>query len=286
PLLDHAIAAQPRVAAEKAASDAARARVDDAMRDLQRVRDQLAATEQAVARTGERIADKLRAAWDEQRADAQAAARRIQDGAARFGRGRSEITAAAARLEQWADTWQPILGDLRQHRSGLVGFAAQHPGNDHVADPLRDHAQQQAEAAHPELTDHVDEVTRAQQRSRAAHEAHRGLDRQQAEHAQRDDHLANPEKIERMRELVDASEQQLASSEQRLTALRTEPAVTSHPDAGAWLAVELTAWRLDRARREADDRARQAARHAHLDTIRQHQPWQFAQHEHGPSIDR
>jgi exodeoxyribonuclease V alpha subunit len=286
PVLERAVVAEPRVAAEQAARDAASARVDDARRDLDRARDQLSATERAIEATRTQLADQLHAAWDAQRADAQADARRIQAGTGRFGRGRTEISAATERLEQWATTWAPVVGDLHERFGGLVGFAAAHPGNDHIGQHLRDYALRQAHAAHPEHADHTDTLSRAREQSRAAHDALRQASRQHLPGGHREDHLATPASIERLRELLDTSERQLASADQRLTALRADPAVTSRPDSATWLATQHASWRADRTRREADDRARHAAQNAHLDPTRPQHTWQAVPATRGPSISR
>jgi exodeoxyribonuclease V alpha subunit len=286
PALERALAAEPRVAAERAAHDAAWARVDDAQHELDRAREQLANTEQAIEATRAQLTDQLHAAWDAQRGDAQADARRIQAGTGRFGRGRGEITAATDRLEQWAASWTSIVGDLHDRFGGLVSFATAHPGNDRVGEQLREFALRQAHAAHPEHGVHTDAVTQAREASRAAHAAVHQLNRQHQPGAGREDHLANPETIQRMHDLLDTSERQLASAEQRLAAVRADPAVTSRADSGNWLATQHASWRAERARRDADDRARHAAQNAYLDRTRPHQTWQPAQPERGPSISR
>ena len=88
PALERALAAEPRVTADRAAEQAAWARSGQAREQLDTARAELAATEQAIDRTAEQIAAQLRVAWDAQRPDAQRDARRIAAGTGPLGRGR------------------------------------------------------------------------------------------------------------------------------------------------------------------------------------------------------
>ena len=183
PALDRALAAEPRVTADRAAEQAAWARSEQARAQLDTARTQLAATQQAIDHTAEQVADQLRHAWDAQRPDAQRDARRITAGTGHLGRGRAEIAAATHRLETWAAHWQPVVGDLHQHRAGLVGFAAAHPGNDTINQRLRDYARTRRSTARPERSAPTEAVTAAEQHSRTASEEWGDLNRHGARHA-------------------------------------------------------------------------------------------------------
>jgi exodeoxyribonuclease V alpha subunit len=284
PVLDRALAAQPRVAAEQAAEQTAWARFQHTRQQLEHARDRLAAADRTLDRTAEHIAHRLRAAWNAQRGDAQADARRIAKGTGRFGRGRSEIADATARLEHWAAAWQPIVGDLNETCGGVVGFALRHPGIDHIDQRLHEHARQQAAAAaQPEHAAHTAAVAHAEQHSRTAFAEWRELTRQHSEHTQPADHLATPETIERMRNLVSASDLQLEQAQRHLTALHGEPAVANQPDADGWLATQHAAWQHERGHSEAEQNAHaiQRDREARPTPARLHEHWQP-----GPEINR
>ena len=284
PVLDRALAAQPRVAAEQAAEQTAWARFQHTRQQLEHARDRLAAADRTLDRTAEHIAHRLRAAWNAQRGDAQADARRIAKGTGRFGRGRSEIADATARLEHWAAAWQPIVGDLNETCGGVVGFALRHPGIDHIDQRLHEHARQQAAAAaQPEHAAHTAAVAHAEQHSRTAFAEWRELTRQHSEHTQPADHLATPETIERMRNLVSASDLQLEQAQRHLTELTVEPAFANQPDAAGWLATQHAAWQHERGHSEAEQNAHaiQRDREARPTPARLHEHWQP-----GPEINR
>ncbi len=291
PALERALAAQPRVAAEQAARDRADARIETAQRDLERARAQLAASDQAIAQTGSSIEEQLRRRWDSQRGTAQSDARRIQAGTGRLGRGRADIAAATIRLEEWANQWEPIVGDLCRHWSGLVGFAAAHPGNDHISQPLHEHAQRAAELAHPEHAAYAHAVDQAQQRSRAAYDHAYRLSQDTTRHSRSDDRLATLDNIATLRDGIAAGERQLADADQRLATLRADPAITGRPDSDTWLGAQHANWHTERTHRDTEDEVRRAARQHQLDPIGQHQlgqltspGWQPSPLEHGPSI--
>jgi exodeoxyribonuclease V alpha subunit len=289
PVLDRALAAQPRAAAEHAAEQTAWGQFQHSRQQLEHARDQLADADQTLDRTAEHIAHRLRAAWNAQRAEAHHDALRIDKGTGRFGRGRSEIAAATARLEHWAAAWQPIVGDLSEHWGGLVGFALRHSGNDHIDQRLHEYARAQAAAAQPEHAAYTAAVTPAEQHSHAAYAEWRELSRQHSEHPHPDDDLATPETIKQMRDLINAAELQLEQAQRHLTALRSESAVANQPDADRWLATQHTAWQHERGHSEAEQNAHATQRHreARPTPARLQERWQRGPEiNRGPSLDR
>jgi hypothetical protein len=259
PQLERAVEAEPRVAADQAASQAARAVATAAQQELDTARDRLAVSEQAIQASADQIAARVRGAWDEQRPAAQAAARRIQAGTGRFGRGRADIAAASERLEQWAQAWQPVLGDLHQRFGGLLGFAGQHALNDSVTAPIRDYAQTQAVQAHPEHAAYQVAVQHASDQAHAASMAHREIVREQDRRQHREDHLATPDNIERIRRHISIAEHALAAAEQQLAPLRREPAIRSRHDPDGWLTDQHAQWRTDRERQQEQREQKAAA---------------------------
>ena len=131
-------------------------------------------------------------------------------------------------------------------------------------------------------------MARAEQHSDSALRHWQALSRRHDEHARPDEHLATPEAIARMTELVDASQHQLEHADQRLTSLRREPVVADRPDPDSWLARHHASWRRDRdEQRRADELAGPAEQHAQRAAFRAHEQWQPApQIDHGPSYGR
>lgn len=166
------------------------------------------------------------------------------------------------------------MGDLRDQWRGLIGFAAAHPGNDHIDQPLREHAHARASAAHPEHAAQLDAITRSGQHARAAATAWREISAQQSRRASPDDRLATPDAIQRMQQLLGENERQAEHAEQRLAALGADPAVLSRPDPAGWLARQHALWQRDREERddaaELVHAARQVAQHAGFRTV---EPW-------------
>ncbi len=290
PLLQAAQQAQPRVAAQADAEQQARSADQQARQQVTDAAARLAELDQDIDREADRIADQLRAAWDRDRPGAQSDARRVQAGTGRFGRGRHDVAAATTRLEQWADRWQPMVGDLRAHWAGVAGFAAAHPANDHIDPAIHDYAHRQAAAAQQaEHAAREHAVTAAEQHAHEALQHRREVTRQGLDNAGEHDHLATPEAIARTTELVQAAEAQLTNADARLSRLRRESALTSHPDPGAWLTTQHNAWRRDRDRKQreaADTPAPTASTLPRLARVPRLEQWHppTPHIEHGPSI--
>jgi conjugative relaxase-like TrwC/TraI family protein len=256
--LERAVAAAPRVAADRAALAAAQERWQNAQRA--HVAAQVVAddTEHAVTRTTDSIFTRLQAAWNTQRRDAQADARTALEPAKRTGRARHDVEDATARLQDWAAQWQPVLGDLQLRPQELVSFAARHSSNDQVGEHLRAFASDQAALAHPERAVHTAAATAAREQSRATGEEYRLMRQDVARRRQPDDHLAEAGPIARMQHQLLNSQRRLVNAERRLAALGAEPAVTGQPDPARWLVTQRDQWREERdALREERDALRE-----------------------------
>jgi exodeoxyribonuclease V alpha subunit len=114
-----------------------------------------------------RIADALRGRWDTDYPAASAAAERIRGGSGRFGRGRGEVRQARAHLQDWAQTWRPVLPQLPSDADALAA-AMPYRATSALHQAITSHAQNTAEQAHP---DHRQLAAAARSAAAAAHEA-------------------------------------------------------------------------------------------------------------------
>jgi conjugative relaxase-like TrwC/TraI family protein len=244
--LERAIAAAPRVAADRAALGAAHERWQNAQRAYVTAQAVAEDIEAAVTRTTDSIFTRLEGAWNTQRGDAQADARTALEPAKRTGRARHDVEDAAARLQGWAAQWRPVLGDLRLRPQELVSFAARHSSNDQVGELLRAFASDQAALAHPERAVHTAAATAAREQSRATGNEYRLMRQDIARRRQPDDHLAEAGPIAHMQHQVLNSQRRLANAERRLAALGAEPAVAAQADPARWLVAQRDRWRGER----------------------------------------
>jgi exodeoxyribonuclease V alpha subunit len=160
-----------QVVSIRAGSDPQLARLDKAAEnawaaaDHARTRaDQAAASIKADAG---RIAQTLRGRWDNDYPGASAAAERIRGGSGRFGRQRGDVRQARAHLQDWAQTWRPVLPQLP---AGVDELAAAMPytATSTLHQAITSHAQNTAEQA---LPDHRQLTAAAQSATAAAHES-------------------------------------------------------------------------------------------------------------------
>ncbi len=238
--------------------------------------------EQALAGRAEQIADELSQAWEDQRPAAREAANRVQAGPGRLGLRRGQVRAAQAHLDQWANTWRPVLGESRLPAGRVVEFAAAHPANDQVQRPITGYARAQAQADLPEQTRLLAAADQARQDADAAAAAytqasaaarHR-LGIQRAAGGYR--HLAGD--LDRLEGQTQAAQARLEGASERVAACAADLAITSKPDPEGFLARTHAAWARD------DQTAQQAARRAAAaaeaqQAARRHSP----SYDHGPS---
>jgi exodeoxyribonuclease V alpha subunit len=251
-----------QVVAIRAGSDPQLARLNQAAEnagaaaDHARTRaDQAAASIKADAG---RIAGALRGRWDNDYPAASAAAETIRRGSRRFGRHHGDVRQARAHLQDWAQTWRPVLPQLP---AGVDELAAAMPftATSALHQAISSHAQHTAEQAHP---DHRQLAATAQSTTAQAHEAQnaraaeaRSLSRRLARFgnlAHTHDptgHLAETEHA--AAELSD----QVRRAQERVGALRQEPAIRTLTPGR--LHTEHENWQAQRA--EAQEEHRHAA---------------------------
>jgi thymidine kinase len=241
-----------QVVAIRAGSDPRLARLDKAAEsawaaaDHARTRADQAAT--SIKVDAGRIAAALRGRWDNDHAAASAAAERIRGGSGRFGRHRGDVRQARAHLQQWAQTWRPVLPQLPVEVDELAA-AMPYTATSALHQAITGHAQHTAEQAHP---DYRQLAATAQSVTAAAHEADdaraaaagslsRQLDRFDNLGHTNDPtgHLAETEH--------DAAElsDQLRRAQERVGALGQEPAIRTLPPGR--LQTERENWQAQRA---------------------------------------
>jgi hypothetical protein len=251
PALARAGAAAAQLAELGEALADARTRLGTARADYTTARQQLAATEQSIAQATEQTAGQLRAAWNADRPAADAAARRIQAGVGRFGRGRRDLQAAEQQLDAWAERWRPILDRLPDQLARPATLATGwHSAA--VTDAIYAHAADTAATAHPEHAEQRQAFDCAHRDYERALNRHAGLD-QQAYSARIHGH---PDRVATLRDLVTDAEHRHTTAENRLTALAAEPALADHPDPQRLLAPVVEAWRTERHLRRIAEHAR------------------------------
>jgi len=266
-------ALEPRLAAARA--DAARERRAEQV--LAPLRDQLETArsgrqaaeqaadpaEQALAGRAGQIAAELSRAWQDQRPTAREAANRVQAGPGRLGIRRGQVRGAQAHLDGWAQTWRPVLGPSRLAADQVLWFAAAHPANDQVGQPIAGYARAQAQAELPEQTRLLGAADQARQDADAAAAAYT-----QASATVR--HRLNVQRaaggyryldvdVDRLDGQTRAARARLDRAADRVAACAADPAITSKPDPESFLASTHAAWaREDQAAQQAAARTRQA----------------------------
>jgi len=115
-----------------------------------------------------RLADALRGRWDNDYPAASRAADTIRHGNGRFGRHRADLRQARAYLQEWAQTWRPVLTQLPVDVDELAA-AMPYTATSQLHEAITSHAQNTAEQAHP---NHGQLRTAAQSATARAHEAH------------------------------------------------------------------------------------------------------------------
>ncbi len=263
-------ALEPRLAAARA--DAARERrTEQALAPLREQQETAGAASQAAeqaagpaeqllaSRAGQ-IAAELSRAWDEQAPAARQAAERVLAGPGRLGIRRGQVRAAQAQLEQWAQTWRPVLGEDRLRPGTEVGLALTSSGADQVQQPIADHAQARARAELGEQTRLLAAADQARQHADAAdatytqasNAAQHRLLIARTTHGWRD--LATD--VDRLAEQTQAARERLDAAGERVAARTANPAIISQPDPETFLTGTRAAWARD------DQAAQQAARKA------------------------
>ena len=113
------------------------------------------------------ISRELRQAWDRDRPLAADAVRTLDAGPGRLHQRARQVRAAQHQLQQWADTWRPVL-DLAAQPGGVVRFAGRDPGWDRIDEPINSYAQARAQSELPAHAAVVHAADTARQRDRAS----------------------------------------------------------------------------------------------------------------------
>jgi exodeoxyribonuclease V alpha subunit len=248
-----------QVVSIRAGSDPQLARLDKAAQDAgaaaTHARTRADQVQTSIKADAGRIGEALRGRWDNDYPAASAAAETIRHGTRRFGRHRGDLRQARAHLQEWAQTWRPVLPQLA---AGVDELAAAMPytATSVLHQAITSHAQHTAEQAHP---DHRQLAATAQSATAQAHEADdaraaaagslsRRLDRFGSLAYTHDPtgHLAETEHA--AAELSD----QLRRAQECVGALRQEPAIRTltpgrlHTERDNWQAQRAAAQEADR----------------------------------------
>ena len=202
-----------------------------------------------------RTADALRGRWDNDYPAASAAAETIRGGNGRFGRHRGDVRQARAHLQEWAQTWRPVLPQLPADVDELAA-AMPYTATSQLHQAITNHAKNTAEQAHP---DYRQLRTAAQSSPAQAHEADnaraaaagslsRSLDRF-GSLAYTDDPTGRLAETEHA---ITELTVELGRARERVGALRQEPAIRTLTPGR--LQTERENWRAQRAAAQETDR--------------------------------
>ena len=195
-----------------------------------------------------RIVESLRGRWDNDYPAASAAAERIRHGSGRFGRHRGDVRQARAHLQQWAQTWRPVLPQLPE---GVDDLAAAMPytATSALHQAITSHAQNTAENAHP---DHRQLAAAAQSATAQAREAQNARAAAVGSLARRLAEFGNlayaDDPTGRLAETEHAAaelSEQVHRAQDRVVALRQEPAIRTLTPGR--LQTERANWQAQRA---------------------------------------
>jgi len=245
----------------EAAHHAARLRADQAAERLA----QVAAAVDAHAR---HIADHLHRTWDSQRPAARTGAHTIRGGPGRLRRHSRAVRHASDQLQQWADTWRPILPDLPSSLDGIVPVAAGSFDNTtRLQDAFGQHGRHIAEHAHPHYREARDTARTAAAIAADAWAVLRNTETHYEQQLWRYGLLAgtpHPQPtLDRLTHRIDHTQQRLDHARSDLTTLTREPALRTLP--ADRLTAERGTWQ---ATRTAQQRAAIAHARTHPSTVR------------------
>ena len=262
-----------------------------------------AAEAQAVAaratlqRRAQAVQAALRPDWDTERPVAAEAARTVNAGPGRFGRGRAAVVDAERLLEQWATKWRPVTPELTDP-AAAARFAARPPAGDRIQHAIQRYARQRAA---DQLPQHIQAIRRAEH---AARDAQAAADAYQQTSATLSQHQAArhansgyrdlAEDLPHLSEQTTTTRERLTAAQDRITRLAGHPAIAARPDGETILAAARNTWQTadthtqaaaERAQRASAQHADQAARRRLHDPTR-HGPTYGPPGRDGPSLDR
>jgi exodeoxyribonuclease V alpha subunit len=202
-----------------------------------------------------RTADALRGRWDSDYPAASAAAQTIRHGSRRFGRHRGDVQQARAHLQQWAQTWRPVLPQLPADVEELAA-AMPYTATSQLHQAITSHAQNAAEQAHP---DHRQLAATAQSATAAAHEADNARNAAARLLSRRLDRFGNlaytddpTGRLARTEHAVAELTVDLGRARERVGALRQDPAIRTLTPGR--LQTERDKWEAQRAEAQETDR--------------------------------
>jgi len=187
----------------------------------------------------------LRPDWDTDRPLAAEAARTLNAGPGRFGRGRATVADAQRLLDQWATKWAPVKPQLSDP-AAAARFAAGHPANDRIEDALHRYAHQRAAT---QLPDHLQVIRGGEQARQDAQDAADAYQQTSAALSQRESlrHAHSgyrdlADDLPRLTEQTTTTRERLEAAQDRITRLSRDPAIAAHPDGETILTAARNTW--------------------------------------------
>lgn len=230
----------------------------------EQARQAAAAARQQLDTRADEVRRSLRSGWNGDLAVAGADARTVQAGTGHFGRGRAGVNAAGHRLNTWAEQWRPVLDQLPAGLADPAALAAGwHAERVHAA--LEERTRQLVTDALPhqvELVRAAETADQAASQARTAYFTARSADQHRATIMRSaSGWRGDDDELPRLVEQTTQAREQLATAEQRIEQLTTDPATTSQPDPESFLAIARTRWVGEQLKAElaAQQRAQQRA---------------------------
>jgi hypothetical protein len=266
----------------KADYDTALAPLDAAWRQAQqaavRAREQAESFGHLVDTDATRYAGQLTGRWDELRPTVRETARTVLDGPGRFGLHRRAVQQAEVELQQWVETWRPVIPDLPAEPTLLARVAAGYDGS-WVHDAIPTYARAAAQHAHPEHRAAVQTAQAVAEQARQAETTYRqtadAYDRQLIRYGSfavtRDPQALLASTEQHVAALTDHHN----AARAQIKTLLGEPALRSLPNER--LKTERDAWQHDRdSQRQAEQPAGARAALTKSSTAHRHHPGHYA----------
>jgi hypothetical protein len=270
------------LAEHNTASDRLDAELQHARRTAQTTGQQAKHATRLIEGATSRYANDLERTWNRARPAIRDAARTVQRGPGWFGLHRRAVRDAQTELEQWADAWRPIIGDLPTNPERLARLAASQDAAQ-VREAIHDYARRTVEHAHPDHQATLD----------AAKTAAEHLRQLQDDYPARLDalgdrllHRGSLALVQDPEHLLGDAEQQAADltarhhhARETVAGILREPAIRSQPaeriqtERGIWTHRRAAQQQAAQAARDAGRRAEQPARPAaDVHAVRRHEP--------------
>jgi len=256
-----------------------------------------AAARAMLQRRAQAVQAALRPDWDTDRPLAAEAARTLNAGPGRFGRGRATVADAQRLLEQWATKWRPVKPELTDP-AAAARFAARPPAGDQIQDAIHRYAHQRAADQLPQQIQAIRAGEHAARDAQDAADAYQQTSAALRQHqaARNSGYRDLAEDLPHLNEQTTTARERLAAAQDRAARLSRDPASTAHPDGETILAAARNTWQTadsntqtqaaaERAQRASAQRADRAARRRLHDPTR-HGPTYGPPGRDGPSLGR